>query len=40
MWEWAEVDSRMRGDTGIVPADESRAAKQVYDATRKAVNAR
>lgn len=40
MWEWAEVENRMRGDAGIVPADETRIARQVYDATRKAVNAR
>lgn len=40
MWEWAEVDRRMRGDTGIVPDDENRAARQVYDAARKAINAR
>ena len=40
MWEWAEVERRMRGDTGIVPADETRVARQVFDAAKKAVNAR
>ena len=40
MWEWSEVDRLMRGETGIVPSDEARVARQVYDATRKAVNAR
>lgn len=40
MWEWVEVERRMRGDASIVPADETRIARQVYDATRKAVNAR
>lgn len=39
-WEWAEVERMMRGDTGIVPGDEASTAKRVYDATRKAVNAR
>lgn len=40
MWEWAEVERYMRGDAGIVPGDEASTAKRVYDATRKAVNAR
>lgn len=40
MWEWSEVDSRMRGDPAIVSGDETRVVRQVYDAARKAVNAR
>lgn len=40
MWEWAEVERQMRGDVGIVPAEETRAVRQVFDAARKAVNAR
>lgn len=40
MWEWLEVDRLMRGDPGIVPADETKVARQVYDAARRAVNAR
>jgi hypothetical protein len=39
MWEWAEVERRMRGDTGIVPTDETKIARQVFDAAKRAVNA-
>ena len=39
MWKWSEVDHLMDGDAGIVPS-EGNLAKQVYDATRKEVNAR
>lgn len=38
MWEWSEVDRAMRGDPGIVP--EHDLVRGVYDAARKAVNAR
>ena len=36
MWEWSEVEQRMRGDAGIVP--EQNLAQKVYHATRKAAN--
>ena len=35
MWEWSEVDRRMRGDPGIVP--EQDLAQKVYHATKNAV---
>jgi len=36
MWEWAEVEGRMRGDVGIVPEQDLR--QKVYNATRKAAH--
>ena len=39
VWKYAEVDAWYAGDDSIVPADDD-VARQVYDATRKAVNAR
>jgi hypothetical protein len=37
MWEWSEVDQRMRGDAGIVPEPQD-LTRRVFDATKQAAH--
>ena len=36
MWEWAEVERRLRAETGIVPGDEADLVRRVNNVTRTA----